>query len=92
MIIDFLLGVAVPFILFLGGFYLIKTYRDDAVVKWVKIAVTAAEQIYKGSGKGKEKFAYVEKWISDKFKIPPEDLKNIIESAVFEMNKELKGE
>ena len=88
MIINLVLGFILPFILLVGAFYLIKTYRDDNVIKWVKMAVSAAEQIYKGNGRGKEKFAYVEKWISEKFKISPEDLKNIIESAVFEMNKE----
>ena len=29
---------------------------------WVKIAVTAAEQIYRGSGRGEEKKAYVLNW------------------------------
>lgn len=90
MLINFILGGALPIILFVCGFYLIKTYRDDNVIKWVRMAVTAAEQIYKGDGKGAEKFAYVEKWISEKFRISPKDLKNIIESAVFEVNKEVK--
>ena len=90
MIINFILGSILPLILFVSGFYLIKTYRDDNVIKWVKMAVAAAEQIYKGDGKGREKFAYVEKWISEKFRISPEELKNIIESAVFELNKDNK--
>ena len=32
---------------------------------WVKIAVTAAEQIYTGSGRGEEKKAYVLNWLQE---------------------------
>mgnify|MGYP002519975224 CR=1 FL=1 len=83
---NIILGAIIPFVLLIVAGYLILNYRNDNVIKWVKIAVKAAEQIYKESGKGKEKFEYVSKWISEKFKIPEEDLKNIIESAVFELN------
>lgn len=86
--INLILGYIVPLILLVLSFYLIKNYRDERVVKWVKIAVKAAEQIYNESGKGKEKFEYVKKWIADKFKISEADLKNLIESAVYEINKE----
>lgn len=85
---NFILGAIIPLILLIGAGYLIITYRNDTVIKWVKIAVKAAEQIYNESGKGKEKFEYVSKWISEKFKISETDLKNLIESAVFELNKE----
>ena len=86
--IDLILGIITPFILLIAAGYLMLNYRDDNVMKWVTIAVKAAEQIYKESGKGKEKFEYVSKWITEKFKIPEEDLKNLIESAVFELNKD----
>ena len=59
-------------------------------MKWITIAVRAAEQIYKETGMGKEKFAYVTEWISDKFKISESDLKNFIESAVYELNEKKK--
>lgn len=85
---NIILGAIIPLVLLIVAGYLIKTYRDDNVIKWVKIAVKAAEQIYKASGQGKEKFEYVSKWISEKFKIPETDLKNLIESAVFELNKD----
>ena len=42
---------------------------------------------------GEEKYAYVEKWFFNKFKIfkiSKADLKNLIESAVYELNKEEK--
>lgn len=87
-ILDIILGVIAPFILLVVAGYLIKTYRNDNVIKYVKIAVSAAEQIYKQSGMGKEKFEYVKTWIANKFKISEEDLKNLIESAVYELNKD----
>ncbi len=90
MIVDILLGAVAPLILLIVAGYLIKTFRNNEVIKWVGIAVKAAEQIYKASGQGKEKFAYVADWISSKFKIPKEDLKNLIESAVYELNKAVK--
>ena len=86
MIIDAILGYVLPFILFFAAFYLTKTFRSAEVEKWVNIAVKAAEQIYQNSGQGKEKFDYVAQWISQKFKIPELELKNIIECAVYELN------
>lgn len=87
MITNIILGVVLPIILIVIAGMLIKGYRDDNVVKWVKIAVKAAEQIYNEKGMGKEKLAYVTEWISSKFNISEDDLKNIIESAVYEINK-----
>lgn len=86
--INIILGYIVPFVLLVVAGYLIKHYRDDNVIKWVKIAVKAAEQIYNEKGQGAEKLAYVQAWISDKFKISETDLKNLIESAVYEINNE----
>lgn len=88
MIADIIFGEILPFILLVVAGYLIYTHRDERVIKWAEIAVRAAEQIYKESGAGKEKFAYVADWISAKFKIPKEDLKIIIEDAVFKLNSE----
>lgn len=88
MVVDFILGYVLPLALFIVAGYFAIVYRNDEVVKWVKIAVKAAEQIYDGSGQGKEKFAYVSEWISKKFKISESDLKNLIESAVYELNNE----
>lgn len=84
-VINVIFGAVVPFVLIVAAGVLIRSYRSDNVIKWVKIAVNAAEQIYNESGQGKEKFKYVSEWISQKFNISKKDLKNIIESAVFEM-------
>jgi hypothetical protein len=87
MIIDIILGYIVPFILLVAAGYLLKVYRSAEVVKWVGIAVRAAEQIF-AHGENSEKFQYVSEWISKKFKISEADLKNIIESAVYELNRD----
>ena len=86
MVVNVVLGYILPLVLLIVAGYLVKIYRSDEIVKWVNVAVEAAEQIYNGSGQGKEKFAYVSEWISKKFKISETDLKNIIESAVYELN------
>ncbi len=42
------------------------TAQQQAEIKaWVKIAVSAAEQIYTGSGRGEEKKAYVLNWLEE---------------------------
>jgi hypothetical protein len=50
---------------------------------WVEIAVKAAEQLYKGSGSGVEKYNYVVKFLQDKgFTFDGDSIKNLIESTV----------
>jgi hypothetical protein len=86
MIIDILLGAVVPFVLIVVASYLILTHRSDEVMTWVKIAVKAAEQIFE-HGDNKAKLDYVTSYISRKFKISPEDLEKLIESAVYELKE-----
>ena len=90
MIANVIFGYILPLILLVISYYLIKKFRDERVMKWVIMIVKAAEQIYKESGMGKEKFAYAEEWILKKFKVSKEELKNFIESAVYEINTEKK--
>lgn len=60
------------------------------VMKWVKIAVQAAEMIYKESGMGKAKKAYVIEFLNDVgIKFDEQKIDNMIESAVLELKKEL---
>ena len=87
IIVNFILGVILPFVLFVVAGYLILTYRDERILNYVRIAVKAAEQLYSAT-ENKEKFEYVAKWISAKFKISTEDLKNLIESAVYELKSD----
>lgn len=61
------------------------------VNEWVKIAVTAAEQIYKETGKGKDKKAYVLKFLEEKnLKVDEKSVDLMIESAVKNMNEAFK--
>ena len=62
--------------------------QREEIDAWVRIAVTAAEQIYKETGKGKEKKAYVLKFLEEKnLKIDEESVDLMIESAVKNMNE-----
>lgn len=55
---------------------------------WVKIAVSAAEQIYAGSGRGEEKKAYVVEWLrSHGVTLDTEKIDAMIEAAVYELNQ-----
>jgi hypothetical protein len=57
------------------------------VAGWVKIAVTAAEQIYKESGSGKDRKNYVLGFLEEKgIKIDDTAIDAMIESAVFEIS------
>lgn len=71
---------------------LIKSKTTSAQQKeingWIKIAVAAAEQLYTGTGRGREKKAYVLDWLTENGIIVDESkLDALIESAVYELNK-----
>lgn len=56
------------------------------ISEWVQIAVTAAEQIYNGPGRGEEKKAYVLKFLTDKgYTVDMAAIENLIEAAVYEL-------
>lgn len=60
--------------------------QQNEINAWVKIAVTAAEQIYVGSGRGPEKKAYVLKWLREHgITVDETKLDALIEAAVYEM-------
>lgn len=69
------------------GTYVFAYIRKYKLEKWVKIAVQAAEMIYKGSGLGEQKKQDVINFITSKFKVSKEELDRLIEAAVFEMNR-----
>ena len=60
--------------------------QQDQINTWVKIAVTAAEQIYQGNGRGSEKKEYVIKWLAE-HNVTYDDSKidAMIEAAVYEL-------
>ena len=58
---------------------------------WATIAVQAAEQLYIGSGKGREKKEYVLKFLESKgFKLDAGSIDNLIESSVLELKKAIE--
>lgn len=66
------------------------TNQQQQINAWVRIAVTAAEQIYTGSGRGEEKKAYVIDWLRKHgVTVDESKLDALIEAAVFELNKGL---
>ena len=71
----------------------IKEDKLKEIVKWVDIAVSAAEMIYAGSGRGAEKKEYVVNFLAEKgFSIDTDSLDNMIESAVYKMKHALLGD
>lgn len=60
--------------------------QQQEINAWVRIAVTAAEQIYTGSGRGQEKKAYVLAWLrTHGITVDKSRLDAMIESAVYDM-------
>lgn len=63
--------------------------QREQLVAWTKIAVSAAEQIFKGQGRGKEKKNYVLDFLKNKGIYLDEDSVNTaIEAAVKQLNTE----
>ena len=85
--VEFIIKIVIPLLCTILTVYVIPLLKQKKLYDAVVIAVNAAEQIYNQRGMGKEKFEYVKEWIKKKFKVSDEDLKNIIESAVYELNK-----
>lgn len=62
--------------------------QQKEIATLVQIAVTAAEQIFTQSGKGREKKAYVIQWLSDRgVTVDEGKLDAMIESAVYALKK-----
>lgn len=62
--------------------------QQKEINAWVKIAVSAAEQIFKGSGHGEEKKQYVIAWLKERgFTVDEAELDALIEAAVYELNQ-----
>lgn len=61
--------------------------QQKEINAWVKIAVSAAEQIYTGSGRGEEKKEYVINWLREHgITVDEAKLGGLIEAAVYELN------
>lgn len=65
----------------------------NKVATYVQIAVEAAEQIFRESGKGAEKKAYVIQWLSDhNITVDSDKLDAMIESAVYNLGQAIMVE
>ena len=63
----------------------------NEIMKWVKIAVQAAEMIYKEAGMGKAKKAYVIEYLNNiGVKYDADKIDGMIESAVLELKREFE--
>lgn len=61
--------------------------QQAVMLAWVRVAVMAAEQIYHGVGRGKEKKSYVVAWLKQRnIIIDMNKIDALIESAVHELN------
>ena len=61
--------------------------QQKEINAWVKIAVSAAEQIYTGSGRGEEKKAYVLNWLAEHgITLDEERIDALIEASVYDLN------
>ena len=60
--------------------------QQSQINAWVRIAVSAAEQIYNGPSKGKDKKAYVVEWLRQHgVTVDEPQLDALIEAAVYEL-------
>lgn len=86
-IVEAVVGLAVAVItVFVIPYFKSKTNAQQQVqiLAWVKIAVSAAEQIFTGDGKGTEKKQYVLDWLhSHNITVDESRLDALIESAVY---------
>ena len=66
------------------------TEQQKEINAWVKIAVSAAEQLFTGSGSGEEKKAYVIAWLKERgITVDEAELDALIEAAVYELEQGL---
>ncbi len=87
--VDFAIEFIIPLLCAAITYYVIPILKEKNLYNYVRIGVHAAEQLFRDSGMGREKFDYVKKWVNEKFKISDQDLENMIEAIVFEMNKDI---
>lgn len=60
--------------------------KRQELMEWITIAVSAAEQIYQGSGRGAEKKMYVQAWLRARnIVINDDEIDAMIESAVHDL-------
>ena len=89
----------ITIVVFVVGTFLLPWIRQklgnaktDELLRWVGIFVRAAEQIYKESGMGAQKKAYVINRLEEKgYNFDLDAIDDMIEAAVLELNREAEA-
>ena len=86
------LAVVVISVFVLPYFKSITTAEQRSDIQaWVKIAVAAAEQLFKGSGRGAEKKQFVLEWLyGHGMTVDDSQVDAMIEAAVYELGQAMK--
>ena len=87
VILNLLFELILSIIAIIASRYVIPWLKEKRLYSAAKIAVEAAEQLILESNAGKEKFEQVQQWLGNKFKLSDEEMKKLIEAAVYNMNK-----
>lgn len=95
MDITHVIGAVITLIVFMVGAFLLPLIRQkvgdgnmEELLRWVDIFVRAAEQIFRESGMGAKKKAYVLERLKEKgYTIDLEAVEDMIEAAVLKLNR-----
>lgn len=102
LIIKITVELVIVTVVYLVGKYALPFFKTkigtenlEIIASWVRTFVLAAEGMIDESGAGKIKYEYVAQAIAEKLKqynidLSDTDIKNLIESAVEQMNRENK--
>ena len=85
--IDFIIKIILPIVSLIVSTYIIPWLKEKRVYEFVKSAVKATEQLSKTLNID-DKFEYAAATIKKKFNLSDEDMKRLIEAAVFEISKQ----
>lgn len=92
------IGAVITLVVFVIGAFLLPLLRQklgteqtNELLRWVAIFVRAAEQIFRESGMGEQKKAYVLDKLREKgYNVDMEAVDEMIEAAVLELNREVQ--
>lgn len=85
--IDFIIEIILPVVSLLVSIYIIPWLKEKRVYEFVRSVVKATEQLSKTLNID-DKFKYAAEAIKRKFNLSDEDMKRLIEAAVFEISKQ----
>lgn len=90
MDITFAFQAVITVIIGLIAVFVVPWIKEKKLYSWVSIAVKAAEQLYKDSGMGKVKKAFVLDFLASKgYKVDTDSIDLMIEAAVLELKEKL---